>query len=219
MKKGIFITFEGCEGCGKSTHSLLVYEHLKKQGFEVVLTREPGGTMTAEAIRRVLLDPANKVSPLAELFLYEAARAQHTEDTIIPALKAGNIILCDRFTDATIAYQGYGRGLDFDVIKKLNTIASSGIKPDLTIYLDISIEKGLKKARTLNKDSFQDGDRIERENIEFHKKVKEGYLELAAKETERIKIVSSSDTIEVTHKKIINIIDKMIKCEYADKIA
>ena len=152
MKKGFFITFEGGEGCGKSTQSFLLYELLKKKGYKAVHTREPGGTKVSEAVRRIILDPASRISPMAELFLYETARIQHIVDVIFPALKAGKSVICDRFTDATIAYQGFGRGLDLSVIKKLNTIAACGLKPDLTIYLDIPPKTGLLRARSIKKD-------------------------------------------------------------------
>ena len=149
--KGLFITFEGGEGCGKSTQSLLLYEMLKKKGYRAVHTREPGGTKVSEAVRRIILDPESRIAPMAELFLYETARVQHIADVILPALKAGKIVVCDRFTDATIAYQGYGRGLDLSIINNLNTIAACGLKPDLTIYIDIPPATGLSRARSIKK--------------------------------------------------------------------
>ena len=147
----MFITIEGGEGSGKSTHSILLKEYLESRGFEVLLTREPGGTSLAEAIRKILLDPATELSPLSELFLYEAARAQHIEEIIYPALKSGKAVICDRFTDATLAYQGYGRKLDLSLIGKLNNAASFGLKPAITIYMDINPDKGVNKAKGLDK--------------------------------------------------------------------
>ncbi|MCX5782537.1 MAG: dTMP kinase, partial [Elusimicrobia bacterium] len=176
MKKGIFITFEGIDGCGKSTQSKLIYDYLKKNGHKVVYTREPGGTKFAEYIRNILLNPKNQISPLAELFLYESGRAEHVKRTILPAIKSKSIIICDRFFDATIAYQGYGRGLDIKMIEKLNYFASQGIIPDLTILLDISASEGLKRVKKLKKN-----DRMEKEKISFYNKVRRGYLLLAKK--------------------------------------
>jgi dTMP kinase len=210
MNKGFFITFEGCEGCGKSTQSNLLYQYLKKKGLNVVHTREPGGTRAAESIRKVLLDPRNSITPLAELLLYEASRAQHAAEVILPALKAGSIVICDRFTDATLAYQGYARGLDLDTIQKLNRIATQGLVPDLTILLDIAVEEGLAKARGLKKGSFATGDRLEREDVSFHRKVRKGYLALARKEPKRIKIIKTASTIEKTQQKIRAAIDKVL---------
>lgn len=198
MKKPLFITFEGCEGCGKSTQAKLLADHVKRRGRSVVLTREPGGTRLAEAIRTVLLDPKNIILPRAELMLYEASRAQHVEEIIHPALKAGKIVICDRFTDATLAYQGYGRGLDLRTIRELNRTAADGLVPDLTIYLDIPAESGLKKAKTLK----HGGDRLEREALSFHRRVREGYLALAKKEPRRIVTIKTASSKEETHSRI-----------------
>jgi dTMP kinase len=200
--KGFFITFEGGEGCGKTTQSRLLYELLKQKGYEVTHTREPGGTKVSEAVRRIILDPDNRISPMAELFLYETARTQHIADVILPALRSGKIVVCDRFTDATIAYQGYGRGLDISMIKQLNKIASCGLKPCLTVYLDITPEKGLLKARSIKKDFKKACDRLEGESMSFHKRVRKGYLALAKQEPSRIKVVRTRDTIEQTQKEV-----------------
>src|SRR5271157_786725 len=150
IRKGLFITFEGIDGCGKSTQSKLLAGRLKRAGYKVVYTREPGGTRLAEKLRDILLHPANKISPLAELFLYEASRAEHVSKIILPAVRSKKIVVCDRFFDATVAYQGYGRGLDLNVIETLNRFASTGLTPDLTILLDISAREGLKRAKALN---------------------------------------------------------------------
>ncbi len=144
---GCFITFEGIEGCGKTTQIKLLEQHLTEKGFKVLLTREPGGCPIADQIRAILLDAANSaMTPSAELLLYAAARSQHVEEVIKPALADDCIVLCDRFTDATVAYQGYGRGLDLDSIGYLNQLATSGLKPQLTILLDCPVEVGLKRA-------------------------------------------------------------------------
>jgi dTMP kinase len=211
--KGIFVTFEGGEGCGKSTQSRLLYELLTNKGYKAVHTREPGGTKVSEAVRRILLDPENSVSPMAELFLYETARTQHITDVILPALKSGKIVICDRFTDATIAYQGYGRGLDIKVIKELNKIAACGLKPGLTVYLDITPEKGLFKARNIKKDFKKACDRLEGESLAFHKRVREGYLALAKAEPARIKVIKTRDTIEQTQKEIVRVVKNKLKLQ------
>jgi dTMP kinase len=198
--KGIFITIEGGEGSGKTTQSRLLKEYLEKLGYKVLLTREPGGNLFAESIRKILLNPDLRPVPLSELFLYEAARAQHMDEFVIPALKAGKVVICDRFTDATVAYQGYGRKLDIKLINRLNKEASFGILPKLTIYLDIDPKKGLNKAKFLDKESYGvDGDRIERESVVFHSNVRKGYLNQAKKYHKRIKVIKTQSTPLKTH--------------------
>ena len=202
-KKHFFITVEGGECSGKTTHSLLLKEHLEKKGYKVLLTREPGGTICSEALRRILLDPDLNIISLSELFLYEAARAQHVKELIFPALKDGKVVICDRFIDSTVAYQGYGRKLNLQLIDKLNSLASFGLTPFLTIYLDIAPSKGLSKVKKLNKEI----DRIERESVDFHKNVRRGYLKQAKKYPERIKIVKIQSSPENTQILIRKIID------------
>ncbi|MDR2427369.1 MAG: dTMP kinase [Endomicrobium sp.] len=198
--KGIFITIEGGEGSGKTTQSRLLKEYLEKLGRKVLLTREPGGTLFAESIRKILLSPDSRPVPLSELFLYEAARAQHMDEFVIPALKAGKVVICDRFSDATVAYQGYGRKLDIKLINQLNKEATFGILPNLTIYLDIDPKKGLNKAKFLDKESYgADGDRIERESVVFHNNVRKGYLSQAKKHHKRIKVIKTQSTPLKTH--------------------
>jgi dTMP kinase len=213
LNKGVFITFEGCEGSGKTTHSNILVRRLKKSGYSVVHTREPGGTKFAEAVRKLLLDPRSNITPLTELFLYEAARSQHISDIIAPALKNGLIVVCDRFTDATVAYQGYGRGISLKTINVLNRTAAGRIKPDLTIYLDIPVREGLKKARGITKDSFSagpGGDRLEREKLPFHQRVRTGYLAQARREPRRIKVICIRKTVEQTAKLVENEITKCL---------
>jgi dTMP kinase len=198
--KGIFITIEGGEGSGKTTQSRLLKEYLEKVGRKVLLTREPGGTLFAESIRKILLSPDSRPVPLSELFLYEAARAQHMDEFVIPALKAGKVVICDRFTDATVAYQGYGRKLDIKLINRFNKEATFGILPNLTIYLDIDPKKGLNKAKFLDKESYgAAGDRIERESVIFHNNVRKGYLNQAKKYHKRIKVIKTQSTPLKTH--------------------
>ena len=210
-KKSVFITIEGCEGCGKTTQSELLKKYLESKGLTVVLTREPGGSIVAEQVRNILLNPNFNVAPYCELMLYEASRAQHLEDIIKPNLQKGCVVICDRFTDSTLAYQGFARGIDKKIIEKLNNIATSGLKPDLTIYLDINPNKGIKKAKTVNKGKLTGGDRIERESLKFHNNVRKGFLELAKKYPNRIKKVKTSEVIEKTQKEINKEIDKFFK--------
>ncbi len=188
MTKGLFITFEGVEGCGKSTQLGRLQAWLEDQGHTVVVTREPGGTPIAEAIREILLDPANTaMGPEAELLLYEAARAQHIHEKIGPALARGHIVLCDRFADSTTAYQGAGRGFAPELLHELHTMATGGVWPDLTLLIDLDVRIGLERARNRGRK-----DRLEREAIDFHQRVREGFLALAQSAPERIAIVDGN---------------------------
>lgn len=179
---GTFITFEGIEGCGKTTQLQRLANFLTAAGHSVLVTREPGGCAIADALRAVLLDSANQaMAPTAELLLYAAARAQHVAEIIRPALAAGRIVLCDRFSDATLAYQGYGRGLDRELILELNRVATGGLAPDVTVLLDFPAEDGLARARRRNAGSGgPDEGRFEAESLAFHHRVRQGYLALAA---------------------------------------
>lgn len=214
MKKNkpLFITIEGGEGSGKTTHSLLLKEYLEDKGYKVLLTREPGGTVLAESIRKILLDPKSNLSPLTELLLFEASRVQHIEEIVMPALRSGKIVICDRFTDATVAYQGYGRNLNLALINKLNKAASLGIEPVITLYMDIKPDLGLTKAKELDKESYgKSGDRIERESVEFHNNVRKGYLAQAKKYPARIKVIRTQKEIEQTQLLIRKAVDKALK--------
>jgi dTMP kinase len=187
----MFITFEGIEGSGKSTQAKLLAEYLRGKGLSVVLTREPGGVELSERIRSILIDPSSDISPKAELFLFLASRAQHVSELILPALRRDQIVICDRFADASVAYQGYGRGLDIRMIRKLNDWAICGIRPDLTLLLDLSPEIGLRRVRlssTL--------DRIEEEDLEFHRRVRKGYLEIARAEPDRFLILPAERGVD-----------------------
>jgi dTMP kinase len=209
--KNIFITIEGGEGSGKTTQSILLQKYLEHKGYTVMLTREPGGTVFAESIRNIILNPKSNLTPETELFLYEAARAQHVQEFVIPSLKKGAVVICDRFTDATVAYQGYARKLNIPLINKLNNVASLGIKPIVTIYLDINPLKGLNKTKYLDKESYgRQGDRIEREPLKFHENVRKGYLEQAKKYPNRVKVVKTQSSPEKTHKLIKKIIDMVL---------
>jgi len=197
LKRGIFITFEGVEGCGKSTHSKLLFEYLKRSGCRVVHTREPGGTRLGEAVRRVLLDsPEIRISDLAELFLFEACRAQIVKEIIKPALKKGAIVISDRFSDATFSYQGYGGRVDLRAIEALDRVATTGLVPDLTVLLDIDTIEGLKRARV------KGIDRMEKKDISYHKRVRAGYLKLSKRHTGRIRRVEVYGPISEVQAKI-----------------
>jgi dTMP kinase len=209
--KSLFITVEGGEGSGKTTHSNLLKDYLIKKGYEVSLTREPGGTALAESIRSLLLKPDSNLVPLSELLLFEAARAQHMTEIILPALISGKAVICDRYTDSTVAYQGFGRNLNLKLIDRLNKEASFGIKPVLTIYLDIRPGLGLGKAKGLDKESYgSKGDRIEREIENFHKAVRKGFLAQAKKEPARIKIIKTSKDVKKTWLSVKKEIDKKL---------
>ena len=195
-----FITFEGIEGCGKSTQVQLLAKALTSRGIDVVVTREPGGCAIADQIRNILLDAANSgLTPSAELLLYAAARAQHVAEVVRPALQAGRMVICDRFTDATVAYQGYGRGLDLATIARLNADASGGTRPDLTILLDCPVEIGLKRAfARINSTAGAREERFELESTQFHQRVRDGYLTLAAEQPERFAVVDGSLAVDET---------------------
>jgi dTMP kinase len=200
--KGKFITFEGSEGCGKSTQSKLLYDYLKSKGKKVIYLREPGATKVSEKIREILLDAKNDAMlPECEMLLYMAARSQIVGEIIKPHLKKGFIVICDRFLDSTIAYQGYGLGMDIVFIKRVGKFATLGIKPDLTIFLDFPVRSGLCH-RNGNKD------RIEKRSLAYHHRVREGYLALARKEPKRIKIVKVEKDKNLTQDKIRELINK-----------
>jgi len=202
MGKGIFISLEGIEGTGKTTQARLLSERLVEKGYEVMLTQEPGGTVIGSKIREILLHiDHGSMFYMTELFLYNAARAQHLSEKILPALDEGKIVITDRFTDSTVAYQGYGRGIDIQLITSINNIATEGIKPNLTILFDLDVETGLKRNKGINK-----VDRLELEDVEFHKKVKRGYFQIADKEPERIKIVDASLPLKIVEQKVWEIV-------------
>jgi len=192
----LFITFEGIEGCGKSTQARRIAARLEKAGVPFILTREPGGTPIGNPIRQILLSSGNRdLHPLAELFLYEADRAQHVATVVKPALAEKKWVLCDRFFDATTAYQGYARGQDLAMTASLNEIASFGITPNVTFLLDCPAEVGLKRALKRNAESeVMDQDRFEKEKMVFHEAVRRGYLDLATKNPERFIVVDAAES-------------------------
>ena len=200
-RKGKFITLEGPEGCGKSTHAVLLFNYLLKEGYHCILTREPGGTLLGEKIRRVLLDPANKgMSPACETLLFEASRAALVEKIIIPSLSKGFIIICDRFSDATLVYQGYAGKQDLKKLRIIDKYATRGIKPDLTIVLDIPAKEGLRRAKRIasRKRKLFKWDRMERKSLAYHNAVKSGYLKLARREKKRIKVIKTQPDVYKT---------------------
>lgn len=182
MKKGFFISFEGCEGSGKTTQAKKLFSYLKNLHYECLLTHEPGGTIISEKIRRILLHKSNSsLLPMTELFLYLASRSQHTEKLILPALKKSTVVISDRYTDSSLAYQGAARNLSLELVNNLNRIATGGLLPDITFLIDIAPEKGLRR--------LKGKDRIENEEVIFHRKVREAYLNIAKKEKKRIKVI------------------------------
>ncbi len=206
-KLGIFISLEGIEGTGKSTQARLLSEYLSKKGYKTVLTEEPGGTPISRQIRKILLSTKhNKMDYMAELLLYNAARAQHIKEKILPAINSGKIVITDRFSDSTVAYQGYGRGISLKLINSLDKVATGGIRPDVTLLLDLDVETGLMRNKHINKI-----DRLELEDIEFHRKVRKGYLKLAAEEPERIKLIKASNGIDAIHRKIVSVISRILR--------
>ena len=201
---GLFISFEGIDGCGKSTQADLLRSYLESKGEQVELLREPGGTALSEQIREILLNPNNeKMDPSTESILLSASRAQLTREIIIPALERGNVVICDRYADSTLAYQGYGRGINLEWLEKLNAFATAGLKPDITLLVDLPVDEAFNRMQSK---SF---DRIEMEGIEFLDKVRSGYLELTDRFSKRYFMIDGMETIEEMSKKIINKIEEI----------
>jgi dTMP kinase len=202
-RRGILITFEGVEGCGKTTQLALLRDHLESKGYAVEVTREPGGTPIAEAVRAIVLDPANKaLSSTAEMLLYAAARAQHVDERVRPALEAGRVVLSDRFVDSTTAYQGAGRGSPMEAIRTLHEWVTRGVWPDLTVVLDVDPETGLRRAA-----AHRRLDRIEAETLAFHRRVREGFLRIAEAEPARVRLVDGTQSIDLVAKQVREAVD------------
>ncbi|MFH1593660.1 MAG: dTMP kinase [Candidatus Omnitrophota bacterium] len=207
LKKGLFITFEGPEGSGKSTHSRLIADLLRREGFNVVFTREPGGTVVGDKIRGLLLDSKKiDMTPLTETLLFEASRSELITEVIGPALRARKIVICDRFNDATLAYQGYAGRIPIRDIKTIESVSMKGILPDLTIILDIGADEGLKKI------SVHKRDRMESKKLSFHTRVRNGYLSLARQDRKRIKVVRTmkrrEDTLSAVQKEVLDVVQR-----------
>ncbi len=205
MKKGLFITFEGTDGSGKTTQIKLLEEYMQKKGCEVVLSREPGGTRISEIIRELILDPQNKeIVPLTEMILYAASRAQHVAEVIEPAVENGKVVICDRYVDSSYAYQGGGRGMDLKIIADVNRIAVNGTVPDITFFLDIDPEISVR--RRINSTG---ADRIEQEKLDFHRRVYDGYKKLSILYPERIKTIDAAGSIEEISSEIKDYINEL----------
>lgn len=202
-KKGLFITFEGADGCGKTTQINLLKEYLENKNYEIITTLEPGGSDIGKKLRQILLHHDGFVSPRAEMFMYLADRAQHIDTVIKNNVEKNKIVLCDRHIDSTVAYQGYGRGEDIEQINLLNEIATGGYKPDLTFVFDVDSEVAQKRVGNVK-------DRLESEGLEFHRKIRQGYLELAKKYPNRIKVINSNKTIEEVFEQVKKIIDEIL---------
>ena len=207
MGNGYFITFEGSECAGKSTHIKLLSKYFMENKISCVVTREPGGTEIGEEIRQIVKHHAGKcpVADETELLLFAASRSQHMREVIIPALQNGSYVICDRFADSTVAYQGYARGLNMDFIRTLNRFATIGRSPDLTIILDLTPEESLARRITRN-----ENDRIEAEDISFHSKVRDAFLKIASEEPNRVKIISSAGSIASVQNEIVKTVKNAI---------
>ena len=204
MKLGRFVSFEGIEGCGKTTQIELLSRALNARKIPHTPTREPGGSAVGDGIRRILLDSATtQLTPEAELLLFYASRKQHIVETILPALARGELLVCDRFYDASMAYQGYGRGIPLDFIRKLTDIVCGECRPEVTILLDIEPEVGLTRARSRNSTQATDEGRFEMEEVAFYKRVRKGYLDLAAQEPARIRLLEADRPRELVHQDIL----------------
>ncbi|MBM3493095.1 MAG: dTMP kinase [Armatimonadetes bacterium] len=199
---GLFVTFEGVEGSGKTTQARLLAESLLGGGTQAVLLREPGGTPLAEEVRRILLHEAASMCPEAEVLLFLASRAQNTAERIRPALAEGQVVVCDRYSDSTIAYQGYARGGDLAGIRAMITYATGGLEPDVTLLLDLGVEVGLSRQTTRN--------RMELEPEAFHRRVRDGYLAEARRDPERIRVLDASGTVEDIHRMVLDIVLDLI---------
>ncbi|MFH1958336.1 MAG: dTMP kinase [bacterium] len=204
MKRGLFITFEGSDGCGKSTQAKLLLAALRKRGYDIVRTREPGGSLFSEHLRKIILNPKHRVNPVAELFLYEASRAGHTAEVIVPALEKNSIVICERYSDATVAYQGYGRGLNMKDLMFADRVATGGRKPDVTIFMKLPAGKSLGRIKRKK-------DRLELEKDSFHRRVEEGYRKICSENRGRIHVVKADGSVGEVHKRILGIIEKCLK--------
>ena len=193
---GLLITFEGIDGSGKSTQLQMLQDRLRSIGYKVVTTREPGGTRLGERVREILLHEDHPISEWAEFFLYAASRAQLARQVIQPALNSGAIVLCDRYIDSSMAYQGYGLGMPLDALRRVNAWATEDVKPDLTLLLDLQPELALQRRSSIQQD------RIEQRKLDFHRRVRDGYLELARMDQERVKVIRADQPVEAVAQEI-----------------
>jgi dTMP kinase len=212
MHPGKLITWEGLDGSGKSTQLAIESERLRRKGFRVTATREPGGTAVGQQVRVIVLHaPRGSVTPLTELALMFAARAQHIEEVILPALQAGDVVLCDRFTDSSLAYQGYGRGIPLEAILGLETMLCQGVRPDLTLILEIDPETGARRSGQRNRAASDPDTRFEQEGIEFFERVRRGYREIAQQEPARVRLVDGQGSIAEVHERVRQVVDEFLR--------
>ena len=205
-----FITFEGVDGSGKSTQLRMLASELRMLGREVVETREPGGTPLGKRLREVLLDAQEQVDPLAELLLYAADRAQHVRTHVRPALETGHIILSDRYSDATVAYQGAGRGFPAPIVEELVALATGGLQPDMTLVFDLTVAESRERSARRG-DEGVERDRLDAEDEAFHSRVREAYLKIASREPERVRVINASGSVEETHQKVLQVVMPFIE--------
>jgi len=212
-RRGLFISLEGTEGCGKTTQMSLLVEHLRREGFSVVENKEPGSTKIGTKIRQILLDPTHQeMAPITELLLMFASRTQAVKEVIHPALERGDIVVSDRFTDSTLAYQGEARGLGFEIVRKAHQLALGSLQPDLTLYLEIDVEAGLKRAHQRNENAADSAkeERIDRHSLDFHRRVREGYNKIAMEEPARFHKIDGSGTPEAVAERIWNEVSALV---------
>jgi dTMP kinase len=203
----MFITFEGVEGCGKTVQARLLAEHLRQLGLPVILTREPGGTAIGDQIRAVLHDTGNTAMlPTSEILLYSAARAQIVGQIIRPALDAGQIVVCDRYADSTLAYQGYGRGLDMEALQYITLFATGGLRPDLTLLLDVDVEAGLVRKQAAFRARQDELNRMDQQTVDFYSRVREGYRTLVAQEPGRWVVIDAARDIAAVQDEIRSVV-------------
>jgi dTMP kinase len=216
MSAGLFITFEGIDGSGKSTQLARAARYLADQGISIEVTREPGGTKIGETIREILISPENaEMDDTCEALLYMAARAQHVREKIAPAVGGGAVVLCDRFQEATFAYQGYGRGFDIKRIRELNSFATRGLNPDLTLIFDIRLECATRRMRAMGKAP----DRLEQLSSEFFEKVRQGYLRQAEASPERMAVIDAEDSVESVWNVVRGELDRLVRTRGAQRRA
>jgi dTMP kinase len=209
-----FISFEGIDGCGKTTQIKLLEESLRVRGISVVIAREPGGTSVGELIRRLLLDSKTiNLRPMSELLLYYAARHQNLYQTILPALESNYWVLCDRYADASMAYQGYGRQINLDTVEQLNRIAIGCRMPDLTLLFDIDPRVSLKRAKSRNRQETVDEGRFEKESLEFYDRVRQGYMAMAMRESARFRVLAGDQPIDVLHQEVVKVIAPLVESQ------
>jgi dTMP kinase len=206
---GVFISFEGIDGCGKSTQLRMLASELRLRGREVVVTREPGGTPLGNHLRQVLLDLDEQVDPLAELLVFAADRAQHVRTLVRPALESNHIVLTDRYADATVAYQGGGRGFPDELISEVVVLATGGLLPDLTLVFDLPVDEGRRRAQARAAEIARD--RLDAEDAAFHTRVRDAYLRIAAAEPERVRVIDASGSVQETQAQVMRVVMPLIE--------